>query len=134
MLNKWIEEEGVRLRFDDYVVDEKGRIHAYIFANDTFINERLVRDGLAFVKLRTGERKFAEQLLAAQREAQISSVGIWRSISPSGDGTIVGDPDRGTFHRPDCGKLAEPREGRIELTGTVAAFDKGLAPCGKCKP
>ena len=134
VLNKWIEDEGVRLRFDEHVVNEKGRTHAYIYANDTFINERLVRDGLAFVKLRVGERQFEEQLLAAQREAQINQLGIWRSVSPSAEGAVIGEPDRGTFHRPDCGKLAESSEGRVELTGTAAAFDKGLAPCGKCKP
>lgn len=134
VLNKWIEDEGVRLRFDESVVDEKGRIHAYIYANDTFINERLVRNGLAFVKLRAGERQFAEELLAAQREAQLNLLGIWRWVSPSAEGTIIGEPDRGTFHRPDCSKLVESGNERIEITGTAAAFDKGWAPCGKCKP
>lgn len=134
VLNKWIEDEGVRLRFDESVVDDKGRIHAYIFANETFINERLVREGLAFVKLRSGERQFAEQMLSAQHDARMEAAGIWGSVSPSNEGRFIAEPDRGTFHRPDCAKLAEPREDRIELTGTAAAFDLGLAPCGKCKP
>lgn len=134
VLRKWIEDEGVRLRFDDNTVDEKGRIHAYIYANDTFINERLVRGGLAFVKLRAGERKFAEQLIAAQSEAQVEGVGIWRFITPTGEGEFVGDLDRGTFHRPSCEKLSDPAVSREAFRGTAAAFAKGLAPCGKCKP
>lgn len=134
VLNKWVEDEGVRLRFDENTVDDMGRVHAYIYANDTFINERLVRGGLAFVKLRAGEKKFAEQLLSAQADAQAEGAGLWQSVTPTFEGDLVIEADRGTFHRPDCEKLTEPAAGRETLKGTAAAYDKGLAPCGKCRP
>lgn len=134
VLAKWIDDEGVRLRFDEHNQDAKGRIVAYVYANDTFINERLVREGLAFVKLRAGTRQFAEPLLAAQAEAMAEGKGIWHSVTPTTGEPLMAEPDRGTFHRVDCEKLQDGASGRVELNGTGEAFNGGLAPCGKCRP
>lgn len=134
VLGRWIADEGVRLQFDEERQDGKGRLLAYVYANDTFINERLARDGLAFVKLRRGNRRHAEALLAAQKLAQGEARGIWEHIRPSTAGRILIDEPAAAFHRPQCEKAVQSATPLRAADGTAAAFDAGCAPCGKCKP
>ncbi len=133
VLAKWVYDEGVRLQFDELREHRMDRILAYVFANDTFINERLVRDGLAFVKLRSGNRKFAESLLGAQSVAQAEGKGIWSIVTPTSVGAYLGDEDGAAFHKPTCEKLPKGAA-LVELQGTISAFGKGMAPCGNCRP
>jgi len=133
-LNKWVEDEGVRLKFDEQYEYKEGRLLAYVYANDTFINERLVRDGLAFVKLRAGNRQHAEALLAAQAAAQEDGKGIWRTVQTTAAGALIGDSNGATFHVPDCADRPTDPACVVEIQGTADAFARGLAPCGKCRP
>ncbi len=133
VLSKWLDDEGVRLQFDEQREHRMDRILAYVYANDTFINERLARDGLAFVKLRTGNRKFADSLLEAQSAAQTEAKGIWSIVTPTCNGEFIGDEAGATFHRPTCEKLPKGAA-LVELHGTISAFSKGMAPCGNCRP
>ncbi len=133
-LTRWIADEGVRLIFDDERTDGKERLLAYVYANDTFINERLLREGLAFAKLRRGNRKFAEQFLAAQGEARSNQRGIWQSLTPSTEGSYVLDEAAATIHRSDCEKVRTATQPMKEIAGTAPGFDAGCAPCGKCRP
>lgn len=132
-LAKWIDDEGVRLQFDEAREHRKDRILAYVYANDTFINLRLVRDGLAFVKLRSGNRKHAAQFLAAQDAARDEGKGIWGLVSPSTQNELIGDDVTATFHRPGCSKLL-PQSTHSQIRGTTDALSKGMAPCGECRP
>lgn len=133
-LMKWIEDEGVRLQFDEQKEDSKGRLLAYVFANDTSINERLLRAGFAFAKLRRGQKRHAEEFLNAQNEARRERRGLWRTLTPIAEGRYMLDEAGATFHRPDCEKVKEsPTQMRV-ITGSAPAFDAGCAPCGKCRP
>lgn len=134
VLNRWIDDEGVRLMFDELREDRDGRLLAYVYANETFINERLVRDGLAFVKLRQGNRQHADVLLAAQTEARREERGLWQFIELTSQGQYVADPVSATFHRANCEKVGGNDHPLESLTGTAAAIDAGYAPCGKCRP
>ncbi|MBK8268792.1 MAG: thermonuclease family protein [Planctomycetes bacterium] len=133
-LTKWVAEEGVRLLFDDEKEDDKGRLQAYVYANDTSINERLLREGLAFAKLRRGHQKFRQEFLIAQNEARRERRGIWQTLEPATDGPFMLDEVGASFHRPDCVKVRDAQTAMIEIKGTSAAFDSGCAPCGKCRP
>lgn len=133
-LTRWVADEGVRLQFDDERADGNERLLAYVYANDTFINERLLREGLAFAKLRRGNRKFAEQFLAAQNEARKERLGIWQFISPTTEGSYMLDEAAATLHRSDCEKVRTATQPMTEIVGTAPAFDAGGAPCGKCRP
>lgn len=133
-LTRWLDDEGVRLQFDDERTDGNERLLAYVYANDTFINERLLREGLAFAKLRRGNRKFAELFLTAQNEARSKGLGVWQSITPTRDGEYTLDEDSATIHRRDCEKVRTATHAMREIIGTAPGFDAGCAPCGKCKP
>ncbi len=134
VLAKWLEDEGVRLQFDELREHRKDRILAYVYANDTFINERLVRDGLAFVKARAGNRLHSELLLGAQNAARDEKKGIWGTLNLSESGVFFADVTGATFHKRNCDSLPRETTGLIEQNGTREAISKGMAPCGKCRP
>ncbi len=125
----------IRLRFDETERDKKGRLLAYAFADGTFVNEVLVAEGLAYVRLTPGTQRYAERLLAAQNQARQRRVGLWGQINLDTPGPFIGDPKYGNFHRPDCEELRNiPSDRRQPLQDLDEAFDKGFAPCHRCRP
>ncbi|MFQ5428782.1 MAG: thermonuclease family protein [Phycisphaerae bacterium] len=125
----------LRLRFDKQTRDRKGRLLAYAFVDNTFVNETLVREGLAYVRLTKKTLRFAEKLLAAQREAREERRGLWRHVSDDASQRYAADPKYGTFHLPNCDVAARIKlKRRVILEGKAAAFAGGYAPCNKCRP
>jgi micrococcal nuclease len=73
-----VEGRQVRLEFDKERHDKYGRILAYVYRDDWFLNEELIRAGLARVMTNhpyseTMKRRFR----AAQHQAQSARRGIW---------------------------------------------------------
>ncbi len=68
----------VRLEFDSVLKDRYGRFLAYVYANDFFVNEELLRQGLARSRL---EFSFSTSMKArfrrAEQEAREANRGIW---------------------------------------------------------
>lgn len=128
-------EKEVRLRFDDEHRDGDGRLLAYVFDGDQFINETLVREGLAYVRLTTSSQRFGKRLLAAQAEARKKGRGIWAKRSPSRESAYPADPKYGNYHRPSCAEVAKINPERVvAFKSDKEALEKGFAPCSKCKP
>ena len=78
LANRWI-----RLEYENDAAGSRGS--AYVFLEDgRFVNEWMVREGLARVSARRGLRRSAE-LLGAEAVAQASRRGIWgdRPANPS---------------------------------------------------
>ena len=132
---KLVAGKEVRLRFDERERDKKGRLDAYVFVDNLFVNAALVREGLAYVRLTTTTQRFADPLLAAQSEARRGKRGIWSRQSDSSGAGFMADPKYGNFHATGCDELEkiDPRRVVI-LAGKREAFDRGFAPCNKCKP
>jgi micrococcal nuclease len=130
-----VEGKQIRLRFGDQRTDKKGRTSAYVFVDGAMVNEKLVRKGLAYVRLRTGQERYSEELLKAQNEARLARRGIWGQRPASNERTYVGDRKHGTFHRSSCEDIPNIKPGdQFSIDGRAAAFDQGLAPCARCKP
>jgi endonuclease YncB( thermonuclease family) len=132
-LETWVKEKKIRLVFDENKAFKKNRLTSYVYAGDELINEKLVRQGLAFVKLREGQRRFEKELLDAQSEAIAESRGIWNSIKASCPGRFVVETDRATFHATECKGLFG-KANRLEIENTADAYKQGFAPCGMCRP
>lgn len=127
--------QELRLRFDETTQDEDGRLLAYAFLGDLFVNDVLVREGLAYVRLTTGQERFADRLLAAQREARDNQRGIWQYVTDSSEGNYPADPKYGNFHLTTCEEVPKIKPARlIVLESKEDAFDKGFAPCSRCQP
>lgn len=130
-----VEEKKIRLRFDEERRDAEGRLLGYAFADDTFVNEVLVREGLAYVRLTPSTDRFGERLLAAQADAQKARRGVWSKRPAGTDKSYAGDPKYGNFHRRSCEESAKiPPDRLVEFHSEKDALHKGFAPCAKCKP
>lgn len=137
-LNKeLVEEKKIRMRFDgvDNRKDKKGRWVAFVFAESVFVNERLVKEGLAYVRLTTTTMRFSKELLKAQDHARKNKLGIWKGKRTPVEPEYHADSKYGNFHRPTCEEVEKIQTARlVHLGRRQEAFDKGFAPCTKCNP
>lgn len=127
----------IRLRFERTArEDDEGRLLAYAFDEDRFVNETLVREGLAFVRLTEETQRFADGLLSAQHEAMKKKRGIWKGVlARAKESKYPADPKYGDFHRPACEVASRINpERKIEFSRREEAFSRGFAPCNKCQP
>ncbi|MEK6797796.1 MAG: thermonuclease family protein [Planctomycetota bacterium] len=130
-----VEGKKVWLRFDAEFTDPGGHGEAYVFAGGQFVNRRLVEEGLAYVRLTTDNTRFAKELLTAQATARKQKKGLWKGESVQRETSYAADPKYGNFHRPGCEEVAKIKPERLTtLSSRVEAFDRGLAPCAKCRP
>jgi micrococcal nuclease len=62
-------------------IDPSGWIRGYVFApsdgQEVFLNEELLRKGLARLKLMFPNLKYRDRLQAAEAEAKSRKVGLW---------------------------------------------------------
>ncbi len=125
----------VRLRFDEEHRDADGRLLAYVFDGDQFVNETLVREGLAYARLTTAAHRFGKRMLAAQADARKKGRGVWAKRSVSPESSYPADPKYGSFHRPSCEETVKIKPERlVTFKSDNEALEKGFAPCSKCKP
>ncbi len=130
-----VEGKRIRLRFDSEDRDEEGRRLAYVFTDDGFVNETLVSEGLAYVRITPTMNRFEKQLLAAQAEARKKNRGLWKHRVDSNESSYPADPKYGAFHRPACEVVAKmPADRALSFPSRDKALSSGLAPCSKCHP
>jgi len=132
---KLVQGKKVRLRFDEQKKEKDGDWLAYVFVDGEMVNQRLVWEGLAYVRLRAGEHRFAQELLAAQQEARRAGRGLWATPIRDTETSYPGDRKHAAFHRPSCEDVKNTRpENAVTFRSKDEAFAAGFAPCGRCKP
>jgi micrococcal nuclease len=130
-----VEGKKLRLRFDADERDKQDRLVAYAWVDKEFVNDILVREGLAYARLTPATTRYAEELLAAQAEARSARRGLWNLTPPPAEHEYWADAKYGNFHRPNCEERQKAKSERIQtLKSRDNAFERGLAPCPKCKP
>ena len=76
-----VEGEKIKLEFDEEKYDVYGRILAYVYVDDVFVNEELLKEGLATVLIIQPNNTHSEILFNALDEAKNSKKGIWGDLS-----------------------------------------------------
>ena len=76
-LKRLIEGREVLLRRDVSETDKYGRLLRYVFMEDVFINEILVREGYATTFILPPDVAFTSTFREAQRAAQKEGAGLW---------------------------------------------------------
>lgn len=74
---KLLEGRKIRLEFDEERYDPYGRLLAYVYAGEIFVNEELVKRGLADSLEIKPNIKYRDRIRRALKHAQNSRVGIW---------------------------------------------------------
>ena len=95
-----VEGKKVRLEFDEERFDPYGRTLAYVFVDGIFVNEQILRSGLARALIIKPNDRYAERLLKAEKEAKESRRGIWGDLSklrsPKGNRNFLINPSSAT--------------------------------------
>ncbi len=81
-----VEGKTVRLVLDVERRDRYGRLLAYVYVDDTFVNAELVRRGLAQVSTYPPNVRHQELFLRLQREARAAGRGLWADDPVHGEG------------------------------------------------
>lgn len=79
-------DDPVRLESDVSDRDQFGRLLRYVHAGDVFVNEALVREGLALARRYEPDTARSDELEAAQAAAESDGVGMW---DPAACGTAA---------------------------------------------
>jgi micrococcal nuclease len=125
----------VRLEFDAERHDAYGRLLAYVFVKDLFVNGELVKRGYARAMIRPPNVKYKDLFVKYQNEAMSKEVGLWQEKKTDTASSYVGNKRTYVFHRPDCpyaGKV--PEKNRIIFRNRLDAIKIGYTPCKRCKP
>jgi micrococcal nuclease len=93
-----VEGKWVRLVFDGQPRDRFGRLVAYVWVDDVFVNAALTHLGFLEAAATTSVTRYGEYLRSLEAGARQDARGLWR------------DPEAGAFHRP------RPAEGTPEAT------------------
>lgn len=72
-----LENKKVRVEFDEEKQDVYERKLGYLFLNDEFINEKLLKEGMAKLYTKTTNQKYSERLKKAEQYARENKKGFW---------------------------------------------------------
>lgn len=70
--------KDIRLETDVQELDKYNRLLAYVYVNDLFVNEELIKKGFAKVATFPPNVKYADKFIAAQKEAREQEKGLWK--------------------------------------------------------
>lgn len=125
----------VRLEFDTEKKDHYGRLLAYVFVKNTFVNGELVRHGYARAAVRPPNVKYKELLLDNQRKAMAEDKGLWQEKKRDTESSYIGNKRTYVLHRPSCKYVDKiPEKSRIVFRSRLDAIKIGYVPDKFCKP
>jgi endonuclease YncB( thermonuclease family) len=123
----------IRLEFDEERHDPYGRLLAYLFLEDgTFMNARLLQNGLAYCLYRAPNLKYNSILLQSQQNAMNAKIGIWQNWKNKTE-KFIGNRSSRRFHLASCPFAKSiASANRIVFPTKWDAFWAGYAPAKKC--
>lgn len=117
---KLVEGKKVRPETDIQRLDKYGRLLAYVFVDNLFVNEELVRQGFAKVYTYPPDVKYTEKFIVAQKEAREKKLGLWAE-GVCADPTASPAPETGTQtpgqECPIKGNISSSGEKIYHMTG-----------------
>jgi len=125
----------VRLEFDAQRKDEEGRLLAYVYVKDLFVNGELIRLGYARAAVSPPNVRYKDLFLKYEREAKQKYAGLWQEGKEESEPYYVGNKRTYVFHKPSCSLAAKiPEKNRIIFRTRVDPIRIGYVPCKKSKP
>jgi micrococcal nuclease len=130
---KIVLSKPVRIQGDQAATDQYNRQLAYIFLQDgTFVNQEIVRNGLAYVLYKPPNITHDAELLKSQQEAMKAGKGMWANWNEK-PSDYIGNKKSRRFHLKTCALgQRTSKQNRIQFGRKWDAFWEGYAPCKKC--
>lgn len=72
-----VENKQIRMEKDVSETDQFGRLLRYVYIDDIFVNDYLVRQGFAHIATFPPDVKYQSQFLQAEKEARENNRGLW---------------------------------------------------------
>ncbi|HEY3276252.1 MAG TPA: thermonuclease family protein [Syntrophorhabdaceae bacterium] len=125
----------VRLEFDSEKKDHYGRLLAYVFVKNVFINGELVKGGYARATVKPPNVKYKDMLLDYQKKAMEEERGLWQEKKKDTEKYYIGNKRSYVLHRPSCkNALKIPDKNKIVFHNRMDAIKIGYVPDKYCKP
>ncbi len=119
-----VEGKVVKLEKDVSSTDKYGRILAYVYVGDIFINAYLVQEGYAQISTYPPDVKYADYFLELQQEAKENNKGLW--------GIEIVEEEKEQEEEPVVEEPAEETQPPEEEEETIAPASEGQY-CGSIK-
>lgn len=131
-----VQGKNVRLEFDVQKKDDYGRLLAYVYVGDTFVNAELVKQGYAQASTYPPNVKYADLFQRLEREAREAGRGLWASPAlAKNEDYYIASKNSQVFHRPGCPLVNKIASYNIVRYNTRdEAVKSGKRGCSKCKP
>ena len=130
---KLVLSQKIVLEFDEERHDRYGRLLAYIYlADGSFLNSRMLENGMAYYLYRRPNVKYDKRLLKKQQDAMRAQKGLWHNWKEE-KGKYIGNQKSRRFHRAEC-LNAKRIKGKNRTTFSTKwdAFYVGYAPAKNC--
>jgi len=88
---KLVENKFIKVEFDVKKFGTYGRLLGYCFIGNTFVNAKLVQQGLAVLYTRPPDVKYTDLFIRMQKEARANSRGLWGKLA------VIPSTDVGNF-------------------------------------
>ncbi|OPY73528.1 MAG: Thermonuclease precursor [Syntrophorhabdus sp. PtaU1.Bin058] len=125
----------VRLEFDHDKKDPQGRLLAYVYVKNLFVNAELVKLGYARASVRPPNIKHQKMLTDLERKAAEGEKGLWQEKKKDTESYYVGNKRTYTLHRPSCKYVSKiPEKDKIIFRNRADALKIGYTPDKYCKP
>jgi micrococcal nuclease len=125
----------VKLEFDAEKKDRYGRLLAYVYVKNLFVNDELVRLGYAKAMIKPPNTKYSDLFLKHQKKAIDEERGLWQEKKRESEASYIGNKRTYTLHRPSCilaDKISD--KNKIVFRSRFDAIKIGYSPCRQCKP
>ncbi|OGC76001.1 MAG: hypothetical protein A2145_00845 [candidate division Zixibacteria bacterium RBG_16_40_9] len=131
---KLVQGKEIRTEFDVQKKDKYGRILAYVYVGDIFVNAELIKNGLANLYTVPPNVKHTDYFLKLQNQAKSKELGIWSEIRAPEPNYLARRGSR-RFHRPTCTVImSAPHKDLLIFKTTDEALKQGYSPCKICRP
>jgi micrococcal nuclease len=125
----------VRLEFDAEKKDHYGRLLAYVYVKNVFVNAELVKGGYARAAVKPPNIKHKEAFLDLQKKAMDEEKGLWQEKKKDTEKYYVGNKRTYVLHRPSCNSVSKiPDKNKIVFRNRMDAIKIGYVPDKICKP
>jgi len=131
---KLLDHKKAFFELDKEKYDQYGRVLAYVFLpNGTFVNKKLIEEGLAYCLPDRINNRYEKILLKTQQDAMNSGKGLWKTLKKIPKQNVIGNTLSKRFHTLTCpfGEKIAAKNKRL-FTHKWDAFYNGFAPCKKC--
>jgi len=130
---KLVLSQKIVLEFDEERHDRYGRLLAYIYlADGSFLNSRMLENGMAYYLYRRPNVKYDKRLLKKQQDAMRAHKGLWHNWKEE-KGKYIGNQKSRRFHLVACPNAKNiKRKNRTTFSTKWDAFYVGYAPAKNC--